>query len=66
MGDNKAMRWLFRFKIEEDETWANYCIRAARVARKKWRKMKLPFLETLSEYCTRTSEIAMKIWEKMK
>ena len=26
-------------KTEDDETWANYCTRAARVARKIWTKM---------------------------
>ena len=28
--ETKAMRWVFRFKKEEDETWANCCARAAR------------------------------------
>ena len=31
-------------KKVEDETWANYCTRTARVARKIWVKMRLPFL----------------------
>ena len=37
------MRRVFRFKKEEDETWANYCTRTARVAKKiaesMWRAM---------------------------
>ena len=32
--ETKAMRRVFRFKKEEDETWANYCTRAATVAKK--------------------------------
>ena len=42
--ETKAMRRLVRFKREEDEMWAEYCRRTARVARKIWTKMKLPFL----------------------
>ena len=41
--ETKAMRRVFRFKKEEYETWANYCTRAARVAKKiaegMWRAM---------------------------
>ena len=42
--ETKAMRRLFRFKKEEDETWAGHYTRTARIARKIWSKMKLPFL----------------------
>ena len=43
--ETKAMKHLVRFKEEEeDEVWAAYCTRTARVARKIWTKMKLPFL----------------------
>ena len=38
------MRRVFRSKKEDDETWANYCTRAARVATKISTKMKLLFL----------------------
>ena len=44
--ETKAVRRVFRFE-KEDETWANYC---ARIARKIWTKMKLPFLsEVIAE-----------------
>ena len=40
--ETKVTRMVFRFKKEEDETWANCCTRAARFARKIWTKMGLP------------------------
>ena len=39
--ETTVMRRAFRFKKEEDETWANCRTRAARVARKIWTKMQL-------------------------
>ena len=50
------MRRLRRFKKEEDETWAEYYTRTARIARKIWTKMNLPILSEM---------IAESMWRVM-
>ena len=50
------MSRLFRFKKEEDGTWAKYCTSAARIVRIIWFNMELPFLSEV---------IAESMWRAM-
>ena len=54
--DTKAMRRLFHFKQDEDETWADHYTGTARVARKIWTKLNQPFLSEV---------IAESMWRAM-